>query len=341
MAKIERIGIIGLVHDHIWNYLDPAKTLENCRIVCAADVHAALRERVAAELALGPEALYADWRAMLEKESLDACLVFAETALHAEATEACAARGLHVMAEKPMARTVEEADRMIAAARKAGTRLMINFPIMWNPDMRGLIDAVLSGAIGRVWMIHYRDGHKGPRELGCSSYFCDWLYDREKNGGGALMDFCVYGASVTARILGRPSSVYAVSGNLVKKDLAVEDNGVITARFGQDAIAIIEGTWTQVAQGHSISFFGEKGSIASSAFGPREYTINTPGEGARKLAPATLPPGEDKPIPYFVKRIREDRPFEGIASAENARIAQEILGAAFASIAADKPVALA
>ena len=341
MARINRIGIIGLVHDHIWNYLAAAKDVPDLEIACGADPNPPLLQKIQKQLGWKDSALYADPAGMLDREKLDACLIFTESSRHADLTELCARRGLHVMVEKPMALNVAHAQRMIRAAKENNIRLMVNFPTQWNAELMGVFEAIQAGKIGRVWMTHFREGHKGPREIGCSEYFWKWLYDPEKNGGGALVDFCVYGASMTALLLGRPNRVSAASGKLVKTDLAAEDNGVITAQYDDKrAIAVIEGTWTQVAQGNNMSVFGELGSIASTPFLPKEYYINTTAGGLRKIPPAQLLAHEDKPIKYFVHRVRNDIPFHGLVNPENALMAQEMLEAGLKSIELRREVAL-
>ena len=340
MAKLNKLGIVGLTHDHVWHNLGGIKEIENCEFTCVADPNEPLLRKVNETLNLDEKKLYDDYQEMLSREELDGVLVFASNHLHAELVEACAAKGLHMMVEKPMARTVAECDRMIRAANENNVRLMVNFPIMWNADLRNIVDIIRAGKIGRLWMVKYRDGHKGPRELGCSEYFCDWLYSKEKNGGGALVDFCVYGANVTAALLGRPTEISATSATLVK-DIDVEDNGVIIAKYAdKNAMAIIEGTWSQMAQGNTLGFFGETGSIATNAWAPREYFINTLEGGLQKLTPPPLPENENKAVKYFVNRVRNDQPFDYFVEAEHARMAQEYIDGALQSIAEKKPVSL-
>ena len=79
--------------------------------------------------------------------------------------------------------------------------------------MQHALDLAQSGEIGEVWQVRYRAAHQGPKEMGASEYFCDWLYDPNRNGGGALMDYCCYGAVLSRVLLGRPHSVTAVTGN--------------------------------------------------------------------------------------------------------------------------------
>ena len=340
MATVNKIGIVGLTHDHVWHNLDAIKEVEDCEITCVADPNEPLLQKVNEILNLDEKKLYKDYQEMLEREQLDAVLIFAATYQHADLVEVCAAKGLHMMVEKPMARNVAECDRMIKAANDNNVRLMINFPTMWNADLRTVVDLIREGAIGKLWMVKYRDGHKGPKELGCSEYFLDWLYDQEKNGGGALIDFCIYGANTTAALLGRPTEITGAKAKLLKKELNVEDNGVIIAKFGEDAMAVIEGTWTQMAHGNTLGFFGTTGTISTNAFVPREYFINTLEGGLKKMETRPFPEEENRAIKYFVRRVRNNQPFDYFVDAEHARLAQEYVDAAFRSIEAGKPVQL-
>ena len=106
------------------------------------------------------------------------------------------------MVEKPMAATLEQADRMLTAARKAGTVLMVNWPTAWNRGIRTAYRLVREGAIGQVWQLLWRGGHCGPDELGCSEQFCDFLFDKHLNGAGAFGDYGGYGASLCVLFLG-------------------------------------------------------------------------------------------------------------------------------------------
>ena len=142
-----RLGVLGLTHDHIWDCLPQAKRHPQTTIVAAADPHAALRERVARDY--GCE-VYGDYEVMLGAESLDAVLVYADNALGPQLVELAAAAGLHALVEKPMAATQAGADRMLVAAAKHGTRLMINWPFAWWPQMQHAIGQAQSGLIGDV-----------------------------------------------------------------------------------------------------------------------------------------------------------------------------------------------
>jgi predicted dehydrogenase len=335
-----RLGIIGLVHDHLWWYLDSAKAMQDARIVCAADPSAALRDRIGGILGLAPGSLHADYRRMLEKEKLDACLVFTENSRHAEVAVACASRGIHAMVEKPMASSLADADRMLAAAKEGGARLMVNYPLFHQPFPAECRRIIERGDIGRVWLMRFATGHSGPEEF-CSPEFLEWLLDPARNGGGALQDFGTYGAALFAWYFGRPDRVSAVAGTFVKEKYAAEDHAIISVVYDSARIiGSIEGTWASRPGLMAFSAFGEKGSIFNSPDGTGFKIKRPDSEAPMDLAMPDLGKWEDRALPYFVARLMDGAPFEGMTDARVARDAQEILDAAKLSIRERREVRL-
>src|SRR6267378_4055012 len=198
MARL-RVGVLGLNHDHVWGNLAALNDNELGQAVAAADPDLRLRERLAREHG-GVEAL-ASYDALLERADLDAVLIFADNRASAELGVRALGRGLPVMIEKPMAADLAGADALLAAARAAGLPLMVNWPTVWRPALRHGLTLVRSGAVGEPVQLSHRGGHAGPREYGCSRQFCEWLYDPARNGGGALVDYCGYGAILCRTVL--------------------------------------------------------------------------------------------------------------------------------------------
>jgi predicted dehydrogenase len=239
--KTWRIGVLGLTHDHVWGNLAALAAADNGELVAAADPNGPLLEKVRE---LYGCAVYADHQEMLARERLDAVYVYGDNATGAELAALAAGRGLHVMVEKPMAADLAGADRMLAAAEQAGVRLMVNWPFAWWPQLQTAIEIALSGRLGRLWHVKYRAAHAGPREVGCSEYFCRWLYDARLNGAGALMDYCCYGAVLARALMGPPRSVVAVAGRFCKDDIDVEDNAILVMSYAR-GMATAEASWTQ------------------------------------------------------------------------------------------------
>jgi predicted dehydrogenase len=242
MSESIRVGVIGLVHDHIWDNLPALKAHPSAQIVAVADSNPELLTRFEEEY--NCSATYEEYEDLLQEEELDAVYIYLSNRAGAEAAQLALSMGLHVMIEKPMASTLEEADDMMAAARVSGSRLMINWPLAWWPQLHQAMNLASSGAIGRSWQVKYRAAHAGPAELGCSDFFCSWLFDPEENGGGALMDYCCYGALLARAILGMPARVTGIMGRFCKETITVEDNALLALTY-HDAMATAEGSWTQ------------------------------------------------------------------------------------------------
>jgi predicted dehydrogenase len=336
MPETYRVGIAGLIHDHIWGMLRWWKELDGADLVAAADPNAPLQERIRNEY--GVQRIYASPAEMFEKEKLDIVTVAMDNAGTAEVVEAAAAAGVHVISEKPMAATVEQAQRMIAATQRAGVRLMINWPTAWNPAFQALDRLVQNGAIGRVWQTKYRAAHQGPKEIGCSEYFYTWLYDRERNGAGALMDYCCYGADLASHWLGRPRSVVAIAARLDKEYIDVDDNAILLMKYS-GAFGVAEASWTQRAGdgGANPSVFGTGGTL--SILGNR-VRLARGDRDVEWIEPEPPAPGRRNGAEYLVSCLRSGTPVDGLCSPEVSLVAQEILAAGLRSAETGREVEL-
>lgn len=331
--KRYRIGVLGLTHDHIWGNLDRLVQLENAQLVGGADPHPPLREKFRQRY--GVSDVSADYREFLDGRDLDAVFIFADNRTSAQLACDAASRGLHVMLEKPMASDLALADRMFAAANLARVKLMVNWPHNWNPKLRHAYRLAREGAVGEIFKLRYAGGHAGPREIGCSPIFCDWLYDASLNGVGALTDQGGYSATICRWFLGRPSRVLAMGGRLTKTDIADLDNVVMLLRY-ERAIAIAEASWAWVG-GYPTAgpiVYGTEGTlVAHSGKESADVTIVTKEDPQpREIKALPLPEGERNAPEYFLKCIEEDRPIDGLVSPAVCRDAQEILEAAIISI---------
>jgi predicted dehydrogenase len=336
MSATYRVGVAGLIHDHVWNMLRWWKESQGAELVAVADDNGPLRERAQREF--GIPRTYAQYREMLEREPLDIVMIAMDNAGTAEIVEAAAQKKIHVMSEKPMAATLQQADRMLAAARKSGIQLMINWPTAWSPAFQTLDRIVREGRLGNLVNIRYRAAHQGPREMGCSSYFCEWLYDPERNGAGALMDYCCYGANMASHWLGAPNSVVGMAARLVKTDIPVEDNAILLMKY-PTAFVTAEASWTQVAPdgGPNPTVFGTKG-VAGIQGGKVRLAC---GAGDPEwLVPETPAPGRRNGAEYLVSCLRSGTPVEGLCSPETSRGAQEILEAGLRSVESGRVISL-
>lgn len=323
MPKTYRVGVIGLIHDHVWGLLRHWRDIDNVELVAAADVNPPLLEKVATEF--GVTTGYASYAELLEREALDIVTLALDNAGTAHAVEASAARGLHILNEKPMSATLEQADRMVAACEKANVQLLVNWPTAWNPAIQTVDRLIQEGAIGPVHKVRYLAAHQGPKEIGCSPYFYNWLYDAELNGAGALMDYCCYASNMAAHWLGRPLSVVGIKGTLVKDPFPVDDNAIILMQYPH-AFGIAEASWTQQGSdgGPNPSVWGATGTLSVHGNRVRLSRLNM--EPTWLEADTPLPGRRNGPE-YLISCLEAGTPVEGMCSASISRTAQEILQA--------------
>ncbi len=323
MSVKHRVGVASLVHDHVWGELKKWSGLPNVEIVAAGDVNQDLRSRVRDKF--GVPRVYDSWQEMLAREELDIVQAASENCVCVDIVEACAAREIHVISEKPMAASLAQAERMVAAAKRCGIKLMINWPSAWQPAIQEMERRLQAGDIGRVFYFKYRSAHNGPREIGCDPHFVEWLYDEEKNGAGALMDYCCYSANMCARFLGLPSQVTGFRGVFVKDYPVPDDNAIILMKY-PNAFGVAEASWTQpvgYATPNPVAY-GTEGSLAVSG---NSLIIQRPDKPAETIeAPPTQAPRRSGPE-YFLHCIETGEPVEGFCSIEVSRDAQEILEA--------------
>lgn len=254
-----RFGILGLIHDHVWDHLPQLHHSENAELVAAFDTNQALRDRIQTEYGCPA---YASPEELFFNHELDGVYIFSSNKEGAQLALSAIERGLSVMIEKPMAANLSDAESMLAAAREKKVCLMINWPFAWWPQMQHAISMAAAGEIGDIWQVKYRAAHAGPKELGCSDYFCDWLFNPELNGAGAMMDYCCYGCVLASVLLGTPKSITGIGGQYRPEPLGVEDNALIVMQYPR-AMATAEGSWSQVGKltAYTTAIYGTKGTL--------------------------------------------------------------------------------
>ena len=288
---------------------------------------------------------------LYDKARPRAIITCADNRHAADVVAEAAAHGVHIMKEKPMAASLNLAEGMAATAARYGVRLMVNWPNNWSPALHHAKTLIDEGRIGPVWQVHHRAGHGGPpanyltgSPVGRVGW--DWLIDRERNGGGAAIDFCSYGAVMSRWLMGQPSRVTAVGGRYSKEFFTVDDNAVMVLGYPRGH-SICEGTWTQPAMPMRIPpmIYGERGAIAVTS--QTELSLANQGESGERVsgeaetisAPAL--PDHFKSAPaYFAHCLLHDEPFTGIVAPDISRDSQEILEAGILSMATGQEVGL-
>ena len=287
-GKSYRVGVIGFAHMHVNELVDRFAATGRSPIVACADtvprtpslttVEGSRKANLGRALALPSNPRrYEDYRELLAAERLDIVILCPENARHSEIAQEVAELGVHVVAEKPMAATLDGARSMAAAAKKSGVTLAVNWPIAWSPAFRKLKKLVEDKAIGDLWELKWRNpaslgplahGSSHPGDTVISAVVSDaekgseWWHQADA-GGGALLDYCCYGACLSAWLIPEaPTSVLGVTANLKSGYGDAEDNAAMMVGF-PSALSILEASWTTVHNGGApvLALYGTKGTI--------------------------------------------------------------------------------
>jgi predicted dehydrogenase len=317
-----RVGVAGLTHGHVWGLIESFKKVDGVVLAAVADRTPLLEK---AEPSFGKT--YTDYREMLAAEQLDALIVTSNNVESAEIAIAALGKGIPCLVEKAMAANACDADRMLEAMRASGKTLMINWPLAWAPWLHELKARVDAGEVGHVFNLRYLNGHFGPQEIGCDQWFVEWLYDETLNGGGAIADFCSYGAVLCRWLFGMPESVFCLRDNYTKDYEVSDDFSVCMLKYPKRQATII-GTWAHYGSdiGANPVVNGKTGTL-----GVQDGKIV---KTAARVDPVTIEPKPmeiSSPAEYFLRCVREGRKPEGILDPEIAADACRILDAAIKS----------
>src|SRR5438309_709853 len=146
---------------------------------------------------------FTDHRKLLELDEVDMVVLGIPNDLHCQVTLDAAAAGKHVVLEKPMCLNLVEADRMLAACRKAKVKLMYAEELCFAPKYVRLKQLLDSGALGKPVLLKQSEKHDGPH--------APHFWDVERAGGGVTMDMGCHAIEFFRWMLGRPKieTVYA------------------------------------------------------------------------------------------------------------------------------------
>lgn len=198
-----KIGIIGtgwIAESHVESY----KRMKDVEIVALADLIEGKAERFAERYGLPLARCYRSGHEMLENEELDAVSVCTYNSTHAECTIDAFEHGVHVLLEKPMCVTLDEAVEIVRAEKKSGKILSIGFQPRFDPNMQMIKRIVQSGALGEVYYIQTGGGRR--RGIPGSTFI-----EKDTAGIGAVGDIGCYSLDMVLNAVGYPKPL-TVSG---------------------------------------------------------------------------------------------------------------------------------
>jgi len=228
---------------------------------------------------------FTDYRSILERSDVQLITLALPNYLHCQATLDAAAAGKHVVVEKPMALNLAECDRMIAACRTAGVKLMYAEELLFAPKYVRAKQLADEGALGKVYLVKQGECHYGPH--------ADWFWNVELSGGGVLMDMGCHSIEFARWVFGRPKplSVYAQLGTYVHQGRTRgEDHSVCIVEYEGGRIGVAENSWARTGGvDDRAEIYGSAGlTVADLLRGSSLTTFSEPGYGyAVEKAPDT------------------------------------------------------
>lgn len=240
MSKL-RVAVIGCgsiaKHRHIPEYAENS----NVELVAFVDPVIERAQRYANEH--GGQA-FADYKEMLAAVKPDAVSVCTPNYLHAEQTIESAKAGAHVLVEKPMAVTDEEAAAMIEAAKANNVKLMVGHNQRFMPPHQKAKEILQTGVMGKVLTFRTSFGHPGPDAWSIDGAD-SWFFRKEEAIMGAMGDLGVHKSDLIRWLLDdEVSEVAAFVGTLDKKDTESDDNASCILRMQSGAIGTLVASWT-------------------------------------------------------------------------------------------------
>jgi UDP-2-acetamido-3-amino-2,3-dideoxy-glucuronate N-acetyltransferase len=188
--------------------------------------------------------LYRDLEEMLARESLDGVIVAAPAPAHAELALRCIAAGKHVFVEKPLALSVADAERIVAAAELAGVRLFVGHVLLYHPAMRAMLEAINSGTIGRV-------RHLRSRRLS---------WGRLRSQENVWWSFAPHDCALMIAIM-RDSPVNATGWLSAYVRPGLGDFAYADFAFADGRSAHVEVSWLDPDKSSRIDVFGSQGTL--------------------------------------------------------------------------------
>jgi glucose-fructose oxidoreductase len=337
-----RVAIVGLVHGHVHGFLQQSMHSSEIQIVGIAEPDQKLALQYAARYGFEKTLLFADLDEMLQKTHPQAVLVYTNTYDHRHVVEICARRGVHVMMEKPLAVSLEDALAIEKAAHAGKIQVLVNYETTWYPSNRAAYDLSYGKSLGEIRRVVVHDGHSGPKEVNVEPEFLAWLTDPKLNGGGALFDFGCYGADLMTWLMDgkRPETVTAVTQQ-IKPDIypRVDDEATIVLTYPK-AQAIVQASWNWPFSRKDVEVYGQSGYVITVQ--RDAVRVRRGGEESREeLVTAKPPPAPyDNSLSYLravvVDRVQQD----GLSSLETNLTVMEILDAARRSAASGRTIRL-
>jgi predicted dehydrogenase len=236
--RLGLIGVGGIGKAHLRSCFK----LKIAELTAVADV--SKRARVWAKT-MGVKHAYTNYEELLNDKRVDAVIIALPTHLHAACAQKAAEAKKHIFIEKPMARNVIEAKKIISSAEKNGVKLMIGYPYRFNQQFVDLKKTIVSRELGdvlTVYAVYVAGGPFAHRSVqGTPQPVPRWWFQKEFTGGGALMDIGSHLINLLRWYFGEVEEIKSYLGHRFNLDM--EDYAICMAKFSNGPLAIFNVGW--------------------------------------------------------------------------------------------------
>lgn len=251
------IGIIGLGRGN--GHARRVADSDRCELVAIADIVEDAAKQAAEEM--GAQKWYKDYKEMLEKEDLDAAIISTPNHLHAPMSLDCMEAGLHVLVEKPMCNTMEDANAIVDLAEKKGRKMYVGYNYRWKPEYQKIKEILDGGQLGRL-----QYANCVVKTWRAESYYAHagWRTKWATQGGGVLMNQATHHLDSLSWWMGEAQTVIGCIENLYH-DMEVEDTGTAIIKFKSGAtLNVMASTAIQGSMAPPFEFNGTDATLSVS-----------------------------------------------------------------------------
>lgn len=258
MSKI-KVGVIGCGSIAKHRHIPEHAANENVEIVAFCDI---VEERAQEYADQYNAKAYTSFEELLKNEEVDAVSVCTPNSLHAPISIAALNAGKHVLCEKPMATSAEEADAMIAAGEKNGKKLMIAHNQRFVASHAKARSIIESGALGKIYSFRTAFGHGGPENWSADGSN-SWFFKKELAFIGAMGDLGVHKTDLLRYLIGEEfTEVAAFVEGSAKENSTVDDNAVCILKSESGMIGTLAASWAyNGGEDNSTVFYAENGIL--------------------------------------------------------------------------------
>ncbi|HHV61451.1 MAG TPA: Gfo/Idh/MocA family oxidoreductase [Firmicutes bacterium] len=334
------LGVIGCGNIGA-RMIEAFRDVKGGRLVGIADVNVDRAREIADRY--GAKVATSDYQELLERDDIDAILVATPNFLHAKNAIDAAKAGKHVLVQKPMALSIEDADQMIFAARENNVILMSCFILRFTPSFAKAKELIDSGVIGKPLVIRTNFSHWGIYKAYKPA--SDWFYEKSKSGGGPLLDLGVHHFDLLRWITGNEVEEVMAQTATIDNPIEVEDNAFVNLKFSNGIRAQLFLSFTTANTSQAIEVYGTDGTIIAGPAGAipvplRLYTVAGNQKEAKGFVEVPVPNENSftKAEQHFVDCILEGK--EPMTTGIDGKKTIEIIQAAYRSAEHGKIVKL-